>query len=426
MPRDAHSPSSIALGARCQRAWAYRYLANLREPDLSWAAIQAGAPCTNRQRSLALGKAIHATIERWYGHADPTDPAGEGAGEPGAPNWDWFPGQVAWGGTPWLPAPEACRVVRVEEPIALEAHGVRWAGRRDLIVLPEPDEARRIGLPLGWALIDHKSSSNPARYALTPERLRVDVQACTYALATIDDLGLPARPLPLRWIYYDTRPATGTRTAPRVARSRSLAVDAAVTRAEALAVLKEPAALARRLDVLTSVDEAPPNPEACADYGGCPFSAQQGGPCTARRSVAAAIDARFGAAKMALSREEIQARFAAAKPAADVAAPAEAPAPDPAPAEPRRRGRPPKPAEEPPPPPPEVEPPAEGEPRHPALAADRILELHDELSAASEAASDARAKLAEAAATAEAAEKLSNEADARLETILGEMRAALG
>jgi len=238
VPRDAHSPSSIALGARCQRAWAYRYIAGLREPDLSWAAIQAGAPCTNRQRSLALGKAIHATIERWYGHADPTDPAGEGAGSPGAPNWDWFPGQVAWGGSPWLPEPSACSAVRVEEPIALEAHGVRWAGRRDLIVLPEPDEARRIGLPPGWVLIDHKSSSNPARYALTPERLRVDVQACTYALATLDELGAPSqKPLPLRWIYYDTRPAQGTRTAPRVARSRSLAVDAAVTRAEALAVL---------------------------------------------------------------------------------------------------------------------------------------------------------------------------------------------
>ena len=112
---------------------------------------------------------------------------------------------------------------------------------------------------------------------------------------------------------------------------------------------------------------------------------------------------------MALSREEIQARFAAAsKPAA---------AAEPAAAEPRRRGRPPKPPEEPPP---------EVEPRHPALAADRILELHDELAAASEAASDARAKLAEAATAAGAAERLSNEADARLETVLGEMRAALG
>jgi hypothetical protein len=121
---------------------------------------------------------------------------------------------------------------------------------------------------------------------------------------------------------------------------------------------------------------------------------------------------------MALTREEIQARFAAAsKPVADAAAAAAAPAEPPAPAEPRRRGRPPKPAEE---------PPSEAEPRHPALAADRILELHDELAAASEAATDARAKLAEAAAAAEAAERLSNEADARLETLLGEIRAAVG
>ena len=413
--RSAYSSTGVAVR---RRQWP-EVRARCCDPASS---IAPGASSVSTRRPARAGPAAIQAARRAAPRFSARQSTHQNAGRPDRPRK--VPAangtgsrSVAWG-LPWL-EPSACRAVRVEEPIALEAHGVRWAGRRDLIVLPEPDESKRLGLPPGWVLIDHKSSSNPARYALTPERLRVDVQACTYALATLDELGTPSqKPLPLRWIYYDTRPAQGTRTAPRVARSRSLAVDAAVTRAEALAVLKEPAALARRLDVLTSVDEAPPNPEACADYGGCPFSAQQGGPCTARRSVAAAIDARFGAPKMALSREEIQARFAAAsKPAADVAAPAEAPAPDPAPAEPRRRGRPPKPPEEPPP---------EVEPRHPALAADRILELHDELAAASEAASDARAKLAEAAATAEAAEKLSREADARLETILGEMRAALG
>ena len=88
MPRIYHSPSSIALARRCRHAWALCYIAGIRDPEVAWEAITQGATHTSRQRSTALGKAMHTVGERWY-LRDPKRP----------PDWRGLPGQIFLSGT---------------------------------------------------------------------------------------------------------------------------------------------------------------------------------------------------------------------------------------------------------------------------------------------------------------------------------------
>jgi hypothetical protein len=324
--RPYHSPSSIALGARCQHAWALRYIAGVRDPDVSWDQIVAGAPHTNRQRATALGKAVHAVLEAW-----------QLSGNGHAPDIDWrgLPGAIALSGAHLMPHPSEVIEAQVERGIgrvalppregdgpttALRVHGVLWAGYRDLLVKPNAEAAARLGLRDDWILIDYKSTASIERYALTPAELARDVQANLYALDVCEELAREY--VQARWIYFETK---------RV--RRAAAVDATLRRDDALAVLEPCAALARELDAIPDVASAPKNPLACGDYGGCPHHHSVGGPCDARRSIGSLIQARVKKKvnDMALD-PAIQARFNAIKNGAAPAAPAPATPPAEAPA----------------------------------------------------------------------------------------------
>src|SRR5262245_76417 len=152
MPRVHHSPSSLALGASCERAWWFRYGEGLKDPEVPWDAIaRAGNQwkkiATPRQRSAALGKAMHSVGEAWYG------------GE--TPAWNTFPGQVYLSGTHLLPHPSRCHDIEIEQSIGfapyprtkeddpetcLERSGVRFVGFVDLRVRPFDSELDRLGL----------------------------------------------------------------------------------------------------------------------------------------------------------------------------------------------------------------------------------------------------------------------------------------
>jgi hypothetical protein len=302
----------------------------LRSANVGWAAIMRGEVrlladprLAGSIRSRALGLGVHATIERWYGFAS-DDPCAEGAATAeGEPNWTWYPGQVARAGLVLLPHPAECLRVTVESDCRVVVDGVTLGGRRDLVVLPGAGESKRLGVAPGLLLVDHKSTSSPARYALSSASLKTNAQACVYALATMLDppWGEPLDVCAARWVYYDTTPAVGTRERPEVARGRALPVDAMITREGARAALVEPAALARKLDRYTRVEDAPCNTDACYDYGGCQYHQTAGGPCTARRSLAARLDTRSTTrgSIMAMSKEELEAKFAAAKKTAPAA-----------------------------------------------------------------------------------------------------------
>lgn len=332
MPRAYHSPSSVALGRRCKRAWAYAYISGLRDPEIPWADIADaearglrakrdapvtlpdGRKITTRQRSTALGKAVHAVLESWYHGA--------------RPDWEGLPGRVAESGLHWLPSPSAS-IVRVESAIGsvpIEVHGeesrgmrvddVLWVGFRDLTVLScaESERARLLmSADFPW-IYDYKSTASIAQYALDDTQLERDLQANLYALATCDEYSVPT--VPARWLYFETR-----------ATRRSDARTVRVTRARALDIVEKASEDARALDQIERVEDAPQNTAACGDYGGCQYHVSAGGPCDARRSVGRLIALQRKGRSMALS-EEAKAgfsKFKAGGQAPAPAAPADAP-----------------------------------------------------------------------------------------------------
>jgi hypothetical protein len=303
VPRPYHSPSSIATGQACPRKWALRYIAGLREPETP---------------AQAFGKGGHSTLEGHY--------------EGREVDWTTPAGRVVHAGLHLLPAPDRCELIEVEHGIgrvplppshahgserkpttALLVHGVKFGGFRDLLVQPTWAEALRIGVTPGVPTThDWKFTSSIGQYALTPESLARDVQASTYALDACERFKHRAHWV--RWVYFQRKGAR-----------RTLPIVACITRDQALDVLEKPAALARELDTLERVEDAPQNPRACGDYGGCKYHVQAGGPCDARRSIGALIQARVirkDPRIMALTEEQ-KAKFNKAKAGAATPAPAE-------------------------------------------------------------------------------------------------------
>jgi hypothetical protein len=355
MPRPYHSPSSIALGATCERAWAYQYIDKLRDPNLPWddryvdlkwdfaancfVLPSTGEKVSAAQRGSALGLGLHETAERWY---DPTR---------GAPDWNWFPGQVLASGKHLLPEPGKIKRVIIEQAIgdvpllkkdrpahdrepvvAMLVEGILWSGFVDNEA-HGGDELRRLGIvaPDGVATIDYKTSSKIDEYALTRAELLADPQGALYAISGCRKLGLTA--MPERWVYFESKK-----------KRRALAVDVTAELTRAIDVIGPCADLARKLDMITRSEDAQQNPDACTKYGNpdrinCRHHVVNGGDCNPKRR-------RFGSLvqlhtkkqelTMALSAEERQAAFKAKKAEAEAKAAAAAAgggAPDPEPSE---------------------------------------------------------------------------------------------
>lgn len=272
--RHHHSASSIALARRCERAWAYQYLDGMRDVcDLAWDDPR----CTPRQRSLALGTAVHAVGEAYW----------RGGPLLGVK----LPEQIYQSGLHLLPRREECDVVEVELAIAdegsdvLRAFDVPWAGRRDLAV-------RHAG---SWLQIDYKTCST-LRFAHTPETLCADLQACLYTYDLATRVGLDR--IASRWLYLETK---------RVRRAH--AVDVMISRDDAAEVIARASTVARHVETIESSATAECNTAACFDFGGCPYHHNAGGPCDARTSIRA-FYAHEKERKMAISPSILQ-KFAA-------------------------------------------------------------------------------------------------------------------
>jgi hypothetical protein len=322
MPRPYHSPSSIALGLTCKRAWALQYIDGLRDPNLEWREAytdlvwdfaancfvlpSTGEKVSAAQRGSALGGALHLTAERWYEshfwHA-PLAPAQR-------PDWDWFPGQVLASGKHLLPEPSKIERVIIEQAIgdvplpkrerrherdpdtAISVGGVLWAGYMDLEAHGRT-ELERLGMvaPDGVAIIDYKTTSKVEEYALTRAELLTDPQAALYAIVACKKLGL--RSVPERWVYFESKK-----------RRRALAIDVTAELSRAEDVMGPCADLARELDMITRSEDAPQNPLACNKYGNpdrinCRHHVSNGGTCDVKRR-------RFGALiQLTRKKEEI-------------------------------------------------------------------------------------------------------------------------
>lgn len=269
MGRIYHSASSAETGARCRRLWAYQYLDGIREPEVEWELIEDGQVVPPRVRATSLGKATHRTGELYFNRAPVI-------------GWHRLPGQILASGLWALPNPADCAEIEVEHSIgniplpvsprpdapttAMLACGVLWAGFRDLAVrLPSSPE---------WHQVDYKTTGDIARWAKTPAQLQDNLQACVYTFDGCDRWHVDD--LHSRWLYLETK---------RV--RRAWPVDVRITRQHAEGIIAPYAALCLELDKIQSSAEAEPNLDACADYGGCSMHVTQGGPCTARRTLAA-------------------------------------------------------------------------------------------------------------------------------------------
>ncbi len=153
-----------------------------------------------------------------------------------------------------------------------DSNGIIWRGRMDVTV---PDSIVVPGLWGGApAIVDHKTSSNIAKYALTDEALHTDPQGVIYAYYLMSMYRSPVADL--QWNYLPTK-------GPKVAQPRRLRVYSPRV-VEQFARLREhgSAIAATHLRVTNPLTDLPPCEgkaprgsdlvgDPCGAYGGCSF-----------------------------------------------------------------------------------------------------------------------------------------------------------
>jgi len=211
------SASQFKTFESCNRKWGFTYVEGLRQPPTA---------------STQLGTEVHTCAEAWLSSGT-------------FPDLKSKPGAIFAPGIEHLPKPS--KDLEVES--YFEFQGFR--GYIDCVDLTGE-------IPL---VIDHKTTKNPY-YALTPEKLRRDVQAIVYA-ASIFDRVPNASSLLLRWVYYRTTTPQAFKVEVKVSRSEiDTAFDDILERSRSVSILRE---------ISTDARGIPRNLNHCNAFGGCPF-----------------------------------------------------------------------------------------------------------------------------------------------------------
>ncbi len=242
-----------------RRKWAWQYIA--KKPKKPSA-------------SADLGNAVHAQEERYL----------RGEGFDFSTPYKKRAAEIALLGVHLLPQP-CTPGMRVENrPIGAppggpddkdfrfeDSKGIVWRGRMDVTV---PDSIVVPGLWGGApACVDHKTSSNIAKYSLRDEDLHTDPQGVIYAYYLMSLYRSPVADL--QWNYLPTK-------GPKVAQPRRLRVYSPRVVAEFGRIREHGSAIAATHREVTNPLQLPPcegkaargsdRPgDPCAAYGGCPF-----------------------------------------------------------------------------------------------------------------------------------------------------------
>jgi cell pole-organizing protein PopZ/CRISPR/Cas system-associated exonuclease Cas4 (RecB family) len=217
------SASQINDWLLCRRKWFYRVV--LRVPKVD-------------HPSAILGTAIHARLESYFnGTAPGTDK-------------EWKLAKMA---LPYLPNPAPRLEIEKRFILPRLVNGVFWAyyGLIDLVD------------PAAHMVYDHKSSSNPKQYGLSPAKLPWDTQGVLYGAAAVNEWGWQV--VGLQWTYIPTK-----------GRGRSFPIEARLTREQAfdrLKVLDGHALAILEARKETDVEKITPNGAACSAFGGCSYAA---------------------------------------------------------------------------------------------------------------------------------------------------------
>ncbi len=215
------SASQLRTYKSCNRKWGFKYLDKLPDPP------GAGA---------LFGTAVHKEYEAWFRDGI-------------APNPTTRAGRLAQRGLDSGHYPDPACVSGVEPHIMFEAGGVRFHGFVDLVE--------------DSTIHDHKTGSDPKKYALTAETIKKDEQALIYSTWGLALWGNSM--VALQWTYHSTR-------------TKALfPVRAEMERDETYRDFEQhcliPAQeLLRDRKKHTTGNDLPVNLSECSNYGGCKFA----------------------------------------------------------------------------------------------------------------------------------------------------------
>lgn len=229
-PRWKVSPSQIKTWKECPRKWGFRYVDGMESPST---------------KAAALGSTVHSILESWLRDGVPPDESTRA-------------GKIAAGGLRFLPAPGEAE--HVEWSMMFDFGGILFRGIVDLVF---EDEA-------GPVVSDHKTSSDPARWGLSPPEMPTDVQALTYSIGVLDLTGADA--VGLQWTYFPTRgsPTNGFPVTARITKGTARENFETIVFPSARAIVDT---MDRHKRDGIKANDLPANPAACGNFGGCPFAA---------------------------------------------------------------------------------------------------------------------------------------------------------
>lgn len=226
------SPTQLDTSFSCLRLFGFKYLTDLPKPPQ-----EAGA---------LLGSEVHSVAEAYLKNGT-------------QPDRNTDPGRIFIGGLPYLPPPGSGGV---EGTFSIEIGGIWFRGIVDLLT--------RGGLLPHWSygdipvVVDHKTSSNPKEYGLTPSTLVDNVQALLYVYYAIAKFN--ASTVGGRWLYYKTK-----------GRELCYPVDMLWDSQDVFRrfepILERARLLKKLWDEKPDPNSLDPSPESCDKYRGCPYRA---------------------------------------------------------------------------------------------------------------------------------------------------------
>lgn len=281
VPKEYFSPSSISLGRRCKRRWAFRYIEGIKEPEIDYAYFttpEAEAEVKTlpemlrmlwySMRSKALGKAVHAKLERYFLKRKV--------------RWSDGPGQIARAMADMLPHPDECEEIQTEHEITIDC-SFYGGGIEPIVFSGVADLFVKVGGY--WRLYDYKSTKSLTNkfeevgynYVKTVDELREDEQAGLYSLHAMQKAKVDN--IECEWVYGLTKgkaKAASTKFTMGRGRSERL-VRALIKDADHLRSIIRSGKKAMDLEG---------NPEACSDFGRtCEHHITNGGPCAVKQSL---------------------------------------------------------------------------------------------------------------------------------------------
>jgi hypothetical protein len=233
----------------CLRKWYLKKVKGLEEPQ---------------RGSQELGKQVHAELEHYMLTGEDVL------------------GPIARAALPYLPPPKlmlGCEVSITEsnKPITgakLLTDGIPLVGFVDRV-----DDKLAPGTEGPFvSVVDYKTSSNPEKWAASPEDLSTTetaagIQMVGYAVALSNDLGQLREPqgVFLEHLYLHTKPTKADIAAKRDAKQVVGSITPAKARAEWAKRIDPLAARLRQVAKAKTLDEVEPSWESCGAYGGCHF-----------------------------------------------------------------------------------------------------------------------------------------------------------